>query len=104
MNKKKILTTLCIAAVAIISGYGGVKAYQSHAVILNEVISDDVEALSYCEVTATAKKGFVTIASAYLECKGKGICQIPDNEFKLTASCSGKQVKYELSVMGNKVN
>ena len=102
--KKKSILALGLAALAIVSGYGGMKAYQSQAVNLHDVISDDVEALSYCEVTATAEKAFVTVASAYLECNGKGTCQIPSNEFNLSASCSGKQVKFDLYVLGKKVN
>ena len=46
MNKKKFLTTLSIAAVAIISGYGGMKSYQSHASDYDELFSQNVEALS----------------------------------------------------------
>lgn len=49
MNKKKILTTLSIAAVAILSGYGGMKAYQSHASINMSIFTEDIEALSKCE-------------------------------------------------------
>jgi hypothetical protein len=46
MNKKKILTTLSIAAVAIVSGYGGMKAYQSHDVYPSDLLSQNIEALA----------------------------------------------------------
>lgn len=44
--KKKILTTLSIAAVAIISGYGGMKAYQPHVVGHSDLLAKDIEALA----------------------------------------------------------
>lgn len=46
MNKKKFLTTLSIAAVAIVSGYGGMKAYQSHAVNYSDLLAENIDALS----------------------------------------------------------
>lgn len=50
MNKKKILTTLSIAAVAIVSGYGGMKAYQSHVANNNDLLMRNIEALSNDEM------------------------------------------------------
>ena len=46
MKKKKILTTLGIAAVAIISGYGGMKAYQSHSNEICLLTLQGIEALA----------------------------------------------------------
>lgn len=46
MNKKKFLKTLSIVAVAIISGYGGMKAYQSHANEISLLTLQGVEALA----------------------------------------------------------
>ena len=67
------------------------------AELINTIESGEIQ-------RASAKKAFVTVASAYLECNGKGTCQIPSNEFNLSASCSGKQVKFDLYVLGKKVN
>lgn len=48
--KKKIMMLSCIAACAIVSGYVGMKAYESHAYgNSSELLSEDVEALSTCE-------------------------------------------------------
>lgn len=46
MNKKKILTTLSIAAVAIVSGYGGMKAYLPDAPKYSDLLAENVVALS----------------------------------------------------------
>lgn len=66
--------------------------------------TQDIEVCTSCEVTASAHKLGFKVAEARLECVGKGTCVIPTNEFGLTASCSGKLVKYDLSVLGKKVN
>lgn len=55
MNKKKFLTTLSIAAVAIVSGYGGMKAYQSHAGETNKLLALNVEALANDEYSNKTK-------------------------------------------------
>lgn len=39
----------CIAACAIVSGYVGMKAYESHADEMNKLFMENVEALSSCE-------------------------------------------------------
>ena len=107
MKKKVIMMLSCIAAVAIATVVGKSVSLQS----TNEactLLIQDVEALAKCDVSAKATKNVfgidVPVATAYLECDGQGTCQIPSNEFGLTASCSGKQIKYEIRVMGKKVN
>lgn len=52
MNKKKILTTLSIAAVAIVSGYGGMKAYQPHVSELS-FLTENVEAVALTETSTS---------------------------------------------------
>lgn len=46
MKKKTFLTTLSIAALAIVSGYGGIKAYQTQVDGLGLLTINDVEALA----------------------------------------------------------
>lgn len=46
MKKKVFMMLPCIAAVAIVSGYGGIKAYQSHAKDCENMLLQDVEALA----------------------------------------------------------
>ena len=48
MNKKRIIKTLGLAAVVIISGYGGMKTYQSHTDNVN-LLLENVEAMSQVE-------------------------------------------------------
>lgn len=108
---KKFNVRTAIAAVCVVAaGFGGVKAYnatnQSEADLL---LAENVEALSSCDAYASVEMktlllGKIT-ATAKLECSGsKGTCQIPDNDYGLSASCSGKQVNYTLTVNGRKVN
>ena len=44
--KKKIMMLSCIAACAIVSGYVGMKAYESHAYESNSLLMQNVEALT----------------------------------------------------------
>lgn len=44
--KKKIMMLSCIAACAIVSGYVGMKAYESHAYENNSLLIQNVEALT----------------------------------------------------------
>ena len=44
--RKKTMMLSCIAACAIVSGYVGMKAYESHAEDVNNLIMENVEALS----------------------------------------------------------
>ncbi|MDO4737311.1 MAG: hypothetical protein ACI3ZJ_07920 [Bacteroidaceae bacterium] len=44
--KKKIMMLSCIAACAIVSGYVGMKAYESHAYESNSLLIQNVEALT----------------------------------------------------------
>lgn len=71
MNRKNILTTLSIAAVAIVSGYGGMKAYQSHADANQLLITEDVEALSKCE----SRDGY-NLDRHCIECKKEICCYV----------------------------
>ena len=99
-NKKLIAVAMCLSV-----GLASYKSYQDYKKSSDKnLLMQEVEALTDCDVTAQAKKGFVTIATASLVCKGKGTCQIPENEFGLTAVCSGKMITYELKVLGRKVN
>jgi hypothetical protein len=65
--KKKVMMLSCIAAYAIVSGYVGMKAYESHAYEKNiELLSEDVEALSTCE-----GEGGYPMGENCIECPGK---------------------------------
>ena len=55
MKKKTFLTTLSIAAVAIVSGYGGMKAYQSQADENLDLLANNVEALAQCDFSNKTK-------------------------------------------------
>lgn len=102
---KKLLIPLSFTAIAVVCSFLSIRTYQSYVLGDSNAFLSESEALASCEVTASATKGFITVASAYLECKGSnGTCQIPSNEFGLTASCSGSMTQYDLYVMGVKVN
>jgi len=66
MKKKTFLTTLSIAAVAIISGYGGMRSFLPQDLDRKQLLSENIEALSgdetsqkkqTCYNTITAKDG-----------------------------------------------
>jgi hypothetical protein len=102
MRKIKVLAAIVLSVTVLGVTY---RSYQSYLVRgLSSALMQEVEALTDCDVTAKAKKGVLTVASAVLVCKGKGTCCIPENEFGLTATCSGKMVTYDLYVLGKKVN
>jgi len=62
MKKKTFLTTLSIAAVAIVSLCGGIKVYENHAYENHALLMANIEALSQLEAVMgkTATPGQVT--------------------------------------------
>lgn len=46
MNKKRILSTFSVVAIVTISGYGGMKAYQSNAIKHSDLLTENVIALA----------------------------------------------------------
>lgn len=103
MKRKTFIISLCVALSIAFAAFCNFHA-DSCDTDNYRLTSQEIEACTSCEVTASAHKMGIKIAEASLECKGLGTCMIPTNEFGLTASCSGKMVKYDLSVLGKKVN
>lgn len=63
--KKKTIMLSYIAACTIVSGYIGIKTYQSHVYENNDLFMESVEALSTCE----SSDGY-PMGSYCMDCKG----------------------------------
>ncbi len=93
MKKKVFIMLPCIAVVAIVSGYGGIKAYQSHAKDCKNLLLQNVEALALGDDNVEKKyhhKETLTLAC------GESIHYIVISEKESTICHDVKTMTYEI--------
>lgn len=61
MKKKVFMMLPCIAAIAIVSGYGSIKTYQSHTYDKYDLLTANVEALSDTESNGVRIKCYTSL-------------------------------------------